>query len=63
MSFSEIQAEDQPDLSQYRILNSIASPGRTDILSDRRRDRSIVVNEVADDEANAPLEEEEDVQD
>ena len=62
MSFSEIQAEDHPDLSQYRILNSIASPGRTDILSDRRRDRSIVVNEVADDEANAPLEEEEDDQ-
>ena len=39
MSFSELPIEDQPDLSQYRFLNSLASPGRTEIASmDRRQD-------------------------
>lgn len=39
MSFSEIQIEDAPDVSQYRFLQSIASPGRTEKTMERRSKR------------------------
>lgn len=41
MSFSEIQIEDAPDISQYRFLQSMASPGRTDKTTDRRMNRFV----------------------
>ena len=58
-SFSEIQVEDQPDLSQCRFLNSNASPGRTDLLSlgktdlptterKRRLDKRFIVGATSD---------------
>ena len=41
VSFSEIQVEDQPDLSQCRFLQSCASPGRTDLPTTERKKRRI----------------------
>ena len=39
MSFSEIQIEDQPDVSQYRFLNSMASPGKTELTLQTRKSK------------------------
>lgn len=39
ISFSEIQVEDHPDMSQCRFLQSNASPGRTDLPTTERKRR------------------------
>ena len=54
ISFSEIQVEDQPDISQCRFLNSNTSPGRTDLPTTERKHRFNDRLSMAEEEKGTP---------
>lgn len=52
MSFSELNIDDAPDISQYHFLQSMASPGRTDKTMARRINKFGDIEEAHGDNAN-----------